>query len=407
MSRTITIGITLGFLCLLFLFNGIFATVNDVLKPLLREDIFKLTYGEAALTHFSFFLTALFVPIPANRMVGRVGIRKTLITGLCIMLGGSLMIVGAGYLGRFSVFVLGIFITAIGTSTAGSVINPYILNVSSTQEVTARLNLVNSFYMLGGILGPIWGSQLLQKRLAQADPPPSVVQLPYLGLSLNIFLVILALLYVRMPEPNLSPDNKVVPGSKDPHPFQYPYFLLGWLALFLYAGAEIATGSMMVDYLGLTQTTNLGKAAAGMWVSVYWGGYMVGRLLGGTVLSHVSPERLLRIGILTSLGLLTVVMLGRGWWAGGALIALGLAQSIIFPSLFQLSTRGLGNQTLEGSAIFLTGIVGGGILALVQGMLADLPRIGVQLSFLLTFFGNLYILFYAYKGCRLRKKLAS
>lgn len=390
MRQTLSIALTTSLLCLLFLFNGLFGTVNDVLKPLLREDFFSLSYTEAALIHFSFYLASLFVPVPASHLVSRVGYRRAILPGLGFMLLGSILFIMAGSIGRFWVFLVGIFTTAVGTTIIGTTVNPYTTLIGDPQRATARLSLVNASYMLGGILGPILGTKLLHGRLDQVEIPTTVVYLPYMAMAVLIGLVILTLWLIRIPEPKSAIPQ--LNESLDPHPLRYPHFRFGWVALFFYGGAEIATGSLLVDYLGLEQTTQLPREIAGIWVSVYWGGYMIGRLMGGTVLSRFDARHLLRACAVSSIALLGLVIWGRGWWASGAVIALGVTQSVIFPTLFRLTIRGLGNRTQMASGIFVMGIVGGGILAIVQGNLADMPALGVQRSFILTLLGHLYIL---------------
>jgi FHS family L-fucose permease-like MFS transporter len=177
--------------------------------------------------------------------------------------------------------------------------------------------------------------------------------------------------------------------------FSHRHLVLGALAIFLYVGGEVAIGSFLINFLGEGHITGMSAADAAPYVSYYWGGAMVGRFIGFAVMRRVSPGKALAFNAACSVGLIVLAVLGQGALAMWAILAVGLCNSIMFPTIFSMALHKLGPATGQGSGLLCMAIVGGAVLPFVQGMLADL--VGVQLSFLLPAGCYLYILYFGLK----------
>ncbi|HKT72512.1 MAG TPA: sugar MFS transporter [Steroidobacteraceae bacterium] len=366
---------------LFFIFGGI-TSLNDVVIPKLKE-LFTLSYGEVMLVQSAFFAAYFIVSVPAAAIVRWVGYMRTAVVGLLMMTAGCLLFVPASAAGIFAAFLLALFVLAAGITIVQVVANPLISLLGPPATAHSRLTFAQAFNSLGTTIFPYVGSILILGSLTQVDPtklPPAqlavfrtsethVVVTTYLGLASS--LVIVAFLVWRRRN-QLKQAAMEAPTLR--HALQLlrqPRFGLGTLSIFLYVGAEVAIGSLMVNYLMQHATLGLSAEDAGKHVPFYWGGAMVGRFIGAYLLRVFSPGKVLATAAGGVIALLFISANTAGAISGWSLLAVGLFNSIMFPTIFSLACEGLGERAAEGSGILCVAIVGGAIVPLITGHTAD------------------------------------
>ncbi len=375
-------------MALFFVFGGI-TSLNDVIIPKLK-DLFTLNYGQAMLVQSAFFAAYFVVSLPAARLVQRTGYMRTAAFGVLTMALGCLMFIPASRSGAFVVFLLALFVLAAGITIVQVVANPLISLLGPARTAHSRLTFAQAFNSLGTTVFPYVGSILILGSLAAAPDAldkaavtayrvqeTQVVVNTYLGLAAAL-VVLAAVIWLR---------RKRLPWTPVASPgFTKAFELLkrlrfGWgsLCIFLYVGAEVAIGSLIVNYLMQASTMGLAEQLAGKHVPYYWGGALVGRFIGAALLRVVSPGKVLAAAACGSIALILASMSLQGAASGWALLAIGLCNSIMFPTIFSLACEGLGKRAAEGSGIICVAIVGGAIVPPLTGHLADLTDLRTAL----------------------------
>jgi FHS family L-fucose permease-like MFS transporter len=224
----------------------------------------------------------------------------------------------------------------------------------------------------------------------------SSVKLPYLviGLALIIFGVIIGMFKLPAIPGAVRHDGTGIKASL----WKYRQLVFGAIGIFVYVGAEVSIGSFLINYFGQREIGGLSELAAAKYVTYYWGGAMVGRFIGSAILQKVRTGKVLAFAAVAACLLVCVSMLTTGSVAMWSIILVGLFNSVMFPSIFTLGIAELGPLTGDGSGILVMAIVGGAILPVLQGAMAD--RIGIHHAFILPAICYLYILYYAVRGSR-------
>jgi len=375
---------------LFFIFGGI-TSLNDVIIPKLK-DLFTLTYAQAMLVQSAFFAAYFIVSLPGAAIVRRVGYMRTAVVGLLTMTVGCLLFIPASSSGKFATFLLALFVLAAGITIVQVVANPLISMLGAPQTAHSRLTFAQAFNSLGTTVFPYVGSILILGSLAKVDQSTltadalatyraaesQVVVHTYLGLAIALAVVALLVWMNR----NKLVEQTAPEGSKS-NPFSLlkrTRFAFGMLCIFLYVGAEVAVGSLIANYLMQHDVLGLGAEAAGKHVSLYWGGAMVGRFLGAYVLRICSPGKVLASAGGIAALLLLISATSTGALSGWALLAIGLVNSIMFPTIFSLASEGLGERAAEGSGLICMAIVGGAIVPLITGVTADATSLRLALA---------------------------
>ncbi len=391
----------------LFFMWGFLTCLNDVLIPHLKAT-FDLTYAEAMLIQFSFFFAYFVFALPSGKVIERFGYKKTMVGGLFAMGLGALLFIPAATQPSFPLFLSALIILAAGITALQVSANPYVAVLGPEKTASSRLNLTQAFNSLGTTVAPWFGSvlilsgapialdvmrrmpadQLHAYRLQQA----SSVKLPYLGLAITLFFLGLLIAKFKLPVISaVEPHGRVRESV-----WKYRRLVLGVIGIFVYVGAEVAIGSLLVNYMSQPNIGNVSMQVAARFVSFYWGGAMIGRFIGSAVLQKVRTGRVLGFSALMAFLLVMISMLSFGLIAMWSILLVGLFNSTMFPSIFALSIEGLGPLTGKGSAVLVCAIVGGAIIPELQGVLAD--HIGIHHAFVLPALCYLYIAFFAFRS---------
>jgi MFS transporter, FHS family, L-fucose permease len=382
----------------LFFMWGLITSLNDILVPHLKA-IFTLTYVQAMLIQFCFFGAYFVVSWPAGYFVERVGYRRGIIIGLLTASIGCVAFYPSAAYRSYPLFLAALFVLASGITLLQVAANPFVSALGPSETSASRLNLTQAFNSLGTTLGPLLGSVLILSLSGAATTGDEVetVQGPYLGLA--VLLCVIAAVFSRFKLPTVSADAAA--SEDDPAAVSGPlsqqrHLVLGVVAIFVYVGAEVAIGSFLVNYMADPEIAGLPESAAGRYLAFYWGGAMVGRFIGSALLQKQKPGLVLAFNAACSTLLLLVAMATRGHFAMWCVLAIGLFNSIMFPTIFTLAIERLGKRTGEGSGVLCMAIVGGALVPVLMGYFAD--SIGVHHSFFVPALCYVYIVFYGLKG---------
>ena len=388
----------------LFFMWGFITVLVDSLIPRLKE-VFELTFFQAGLVQFAFFMAYGLLSIPSGYILSKIGYKKGILLGLSIMGIGCLLFYPAAAYRTFPVFLLGYFILAGGMTVLQVAANPYVAVLGSEATASSRLNLSQAFNSLGTAIAPAVGAWfILSDRIKNSDQINSLssnaketyllaeaaaVQNPFLILASALLLLAFIVSFIKLP--NILKKNAGFGYGKA---LQHKILKMGALGIFLYVGAEVAIGSYLVNYFldmnmaeiikntqwlsNISKTilqqdlANIdAKAIVGAFVIFYWSGAMVGRFIGAFLTRVVAPAKVLALFATMAITLLAVSMLTNGTAAMVSILLVGLFNSIMFPTIFTLSLNGLGAYKPQASGILCTAIVGGAFIPPLYGFLTD------------------------------------
>ncbi|MAF61246.1 MULTISPECIES: sugar MFS transporter [Pseudomonadota] len=375
---------------LFFIFGGI-TSLNDVIIPKLKE-LFTLNYTQAMLVQFCFFTAYLLIGIPGAKLVKKVGYMRGAVCGLLLMMLGCLLFIPASRNATYGLFLFALFVLASGVVIVQVVANPLISMLGKPQTAHSRLTFAQAFNSLGTTVFPIVGSALILGSLAslsadQLSGPAldayrtaesQAIVNGYLGIAAAIAVVagVVWLFRNRLK----GETHEASSGLAGFDLLARQRFGFGALCIFLYVGAEVAIGSLIVNYLMQAHVMALGEQAAGKLIGLYWGGAMVGRFIGSGVMRFVSPGTLLAAVAAGAITLILVSTSTQGMVSGYSLLAIGLMNAIMFPTIFSLACEDLGPRAADGSGIINIAIFGGAVIPLATGAIADLSgQLGLAL----------------------------
>ncbi|MGI4877857.1 MAG: sugar MFS transporter [Janthinobacterium lividum] len=374
---------------LFFIWGGA-TSLNDILIPKLK-GLYSLSYAEVMLTQFAFFTAYFVVSVPAGTLIARIGYVRGLVVGLAVMAAGALLFWPAAGSGVYWSFLVALFVLAGGITILQVASNPLITTLGGAAGASSRLTFAQAFNSLGTTIWPYIGAQLILGSVAATDPKTiPAAQLPvfraaetaivghiYIGIAIVLAIIAVIFWTQRNVLPQERPDEVGFFDSLGL--LRQPRIRFGVLALFVYVGAEVSIGSILVNYLELPATLALSPQTAGERLSFYWGGAMIGRFVGSWLLNRIVPGKLLAVFAAVAVGLVVTSISTTGTIAGWSLIAVGLFNSIMFPTIFSLALEGQGRKTPEASGLLCMAIVGGAIVPLITGSFADATSIATAL----------------------------
>ncbi|MBA6290812.1 sugar MFS transporter [Colwellia sp. MB3u-70] len=383
----------------LFFMWGFITCLNDILIPHLKA-IFDLSYSQAMLVQFCFFSAYFLVSIPAGKIVKKVGFQKGIVLGLIVAAIGCFAFYPAAAMHSYPVFLMALFILASGITILQVSANPYVSILGNPETASSRLTMTQAFNSLGTTIAPFFGAYLILDQVAESmsvAQQAESVQLPYVLLA-GLLLILAAIFsYIKLPvieHIEESVAEKPIAGSA----WQYRHLVLGAIGIFVYVGAEVSIGSFLVSFFNDPNIAGLEESQAAKYIAYYWGGAMVGRFIGAAVMQKLAAGKVLAFNAFMAVVFIIITILASGQVAMLAILLVGLCNSIMFPTIFSLAINGLGQHTSQGSGILCLAIVGGAILPLIQGVLAD--SIGLQNSFFLPIICYVFIAYYGLSGSK-------
>jgi MFS transporter, FHS family, L-fucose permease len=379
---------------------GFITALNDILVPHFK-DLFHLTNVRALLVQFCFFGAYFVMSIPSGKIVGRIGYKPGIIAALCTMACGLFIFVPASIVVLYPVFLFALFVVGSGLALLQVAINPYVGALGQPETAATRISICGFFNSFATNRAPKIGAALIFVAAgATTAELAHSVRMPYI--ALGCFTLFLALVTAFIPLPVvLSNEPAIEAGTVQGHAWSFLHLRLGSFAIFAYVGAEVAIGSIMINFLGQPSMGGLSHVSAAVYVSYYWGAAMVGRLIGSFLLPFIRTDRALAAVSVAAVVLITATIFGHGPIALWATVSCGLFNSVMWPCIFPLSVKGLGKLTSQGSGILVMMVVGGAVIPEIQGLLAD--KFGYQHSFVIVLLCYAYLVYFALSGYRIQQ----
>jgi FHS family L-fucose permease-like MFS transporter len=395
----------------LFFMWGFLTCLNDILVPHLKS-IFDLSYARVMLIQFAFFSAYFLFSAPWSKIVNAIGYQRTMVAGLLTMATGAFLFLPAAATVSYPLFLTALMVLAAGITGLQVAANPYVVVLGKPETASSRLDLTQAFNSLGTTLAPKFGGLLIlsaaplaMDKLRRLTPQAlqayhvqqaASVKLPYMVIGAALLLLAVLIGASKLPKIEAAAYR---PGEKAHDSiWNHPNLIFGAIGIFAYVGAEVSIGSFLVNYLGLPNIAGMTALTAAGYVSFYWGGAMIGRFLGAPVLRRIRAGYVLAFCAIFAGALVSASMMLGGHTAMWTILAVGFFNSIMFPTIFSLGVAELGPLTGSASGLLNMAIVGGAILPMIQGAIAD--QFGLHHAFLLPVVCYLYILFYALSGSR-------
>jgi FHS family L-fucose permease-like MFS transporter len=366
---------------LFFAWGFITVTVDPLIATL--KALYKLSFAEVMLTQFSFFMAYGIVSLPASVLVAKLGYPRTIVSALAIMLTGCLCVLIATHFDSFAVVLVALFIIASGITVLQVAANPLAALLGAPERSHYRLTLSQAFNSLGTALAPYLVSSLIlaggifvaqdgvavtaaqrSESLRHIDVAFLVIAVALGLLAIFVWLIRARLIRSAVAAPERSP--RIIDALRS------PWALSGALAIFLYVGAEVSIGSTMTNFLHQNDVLGFTLERAGKLVSLYWGGAMIGRFVGSALLTRLRAGLLLGAAAIVASLLCLFVSQVPGAIAGYAALSIGFFNSIMFPVIFTLTLERSKASAAAVSGLLCMAIVGGAVLPLLMGRLADL-----------------------------------
>jgi len=441
---------------LLFFMWGFITCMNDILIPYLKK-LFQLTFVESMLVQFCFFgayflgsLIYFTVSYYKGDPVNKVGYKNGIIAGIILSAIGCILFYPAATFSVYGLFLAALFVLGLGFTILQITANAYVSLLGSEDSASSRLNMTQAFNAFGTTIAPILGGYLVFGSGATHDITPEATRIPYLVFA-GILLLVAVLIYnVKLPSFQAEETETRGLGA-----LKFPQLRLGVLGIFCYVGGEVAVGSFIISFLEQDTVTGLTEAVSKNYLALYWGGAMIGRFLGAISLNHTlsqtkkalymvvtatavfllifsivdltfdqasffivfivlnfiaffigksAPARTLSIFAAINVALLVSTMFSQGEMAMYSVLGIGIFNSIMFSNIYTLGISGLGKYTSQGSSLLVMAILGGAVVPLIQGAIAD-SEIGVQKSFIVPVFCYLYILYFGFYCSRKLKNV--
>lgn len=383
----------------LFFLWALGVNLNDILIPHLKKA-FRLTDLQSSLIQTAFFGGYFLAALPAGWLMGRIGYKKGILTGLMICSTGALLFIPAASVLLYGFFLFALFVMACGQSFLEVAANPHVTILGPAGSAERRLNLCQSFNSVGAVVTPVIGAAfILTNTRSGSVEEATTVKLPYLVIA-GIFLAVAAMVYFTdLPEIAADGAHEDSPATQPKlrDAVRHPHLIRGVVAQFLYVGAQVGVASFVIRFAEYLAPGTPDKTAAD-YLKLHLVGFMIGRFAGSAMMKYIPAPRLLG-AFAAGAGICVVAALtlsgGIPIWA---VVLIGFFHSIMFPTIFALSIKGLGPCTKLGSSLLVMAIIGGSVFPALMGYLSDLSNI--QRAFFVPLICYAYILYFSWKGYR-------
>lgn len=432
---------------LLFFMWGFITCMNDILIPYLKK-LFELTFFESMLVQFCFFgayflgsLLYFTISYFKGDPINKIGYKNGILLGIVLSALGCVLFYPAATFSVYGLFLGALFVLGLGFTMLQITANAYVSLLGSEDSASSRLNMTNAFNAFGTTIAPVLGGFLIFGSNHEHTITAEATRIPYLVFAGILLLVALLIYNVKLPSFQSEETETKGLGA-----LKFPQLKLGVVGIFCYVGGEVAVGSFIISFLEKDYIMGLSEAVSKNYLAMYWGGAMIGRFLGAISLNHTmsqakkmiymaltatavfvliysivdltfdqmsfflvfivlnfvafligksAPARTLAIFASINVLLLISAMVNQGELAMYSILGMGIFNSIMFSNIYALGISGLGKYTSQGSSLLVMAILGGAIVPIVQGAIADMdPVYGVQHSFIVPVFCYLYIVFF-------------
>jgi len=419
---------------ILFGIFGFLTVLNNTLVKKL-EDIFQLGYGPAMLATAAWFFAYLVFSVPAAKVIEAVGYKRTMVISLFVMVVGALLFVPAANMVSFPMTLFAIFVLASGACGLQTAANPYVTILGPERSASARLNLAQAVNSLGSLVAPWIAARFILSETSSAATSAAtahMLQGPYVAIAAALALLAFVFMMLHLPTIAMTRESRPAAGETtgERNIWTHRHTVLGMVGIFVYVGLEISLAAITIQFalkqgigpvetwlnshlfshhvfrylFALPQGINTVETA-GLMLTLYYTGMMIGRLVGSAIMKWIKAQHLLVLLGLAGSVLLLVSMFSHGLFAVWTLVFCGVTNSIMYPTIFALGVADLGPLTSKGSGVLTIGNVGGAILPPLFGALAD--KIGIQYAFVIPIIGYLYIAYFGMSGYKPEHKAAA
>ncbi len=396
----------------LFFLWAFIHNLNPILIPHLKKAC-QLSDTQSAFIDSAVYIAYFLMALPAGFVMKKYGYKKGIVFGLLVYALGAFLFIPAASTRMYSFFLIALFIVAGGAAFLETAANPYITVLGDRETSEQRLNFAQSFNGVGAFVAPIVGGRFIlsgiehsKEQLASMQPEQlaaylnseaSNVKIPYLVIGLTVFLVAVLFIFTKLPEVKESHDEVSLKGPGNI--FRHRQLLWGVIAQFFYVGAQVGVGSFFVRFSRYTLDLPE-KEAAYKWGFIAMVGFMVGRFFGTFLMKYIKPQRLLLLYSLINIALLIASVYTSGNVAVWSVMLIPFFMSIMFPTIFALGVKDLGEDTKLGSSLLIMSIVGGAIIPIFMGMVSDANNGNIQLAYLVPIICFVVTAWYGWKGYR-------
>jgi len=386
--------------CSLFLLWGTCSGLLDNLNKHFQNSL-HLSKFESGFVQNAFYMGYFIMALPAGLVARRFGYKGGIILGLTLAAAGAFWFVEATAIDTYAAFLLGLFVLASGLACLETIANPYATVLGPPGSGATRINMAQTCNGLGWISGMFIGAHVILSATTEVNTSNSQLYTPYLGIGIAVAILLVVFIFARIPDLRATEEFKAEAGGVSDRPiYQRSHFTLGVVAQFLYVAAQTGIFSFFINY-AVVNISNLSDRSAGNLQAVAFALFAAGRLVGSAVVGLGKPHRALAIYAIINTAMMVLAMVGGGWAGVFSLMASFFFMSIMFPTIFALSIRGLGEHTKLGSSILVMSVVGGAITPLM-GLIAD--KGGMKVGFVMPLVCFLFIAFYAANWVRLEAK---
>jgi FHS family L-fucose permease-like MFS transporter len=396
----------------LFFLWAFLHNINPILIPHLKKAC-QLTDTQSAFIDTAVYLGYFTIALPAGWFMHKYGYKKGIIFGLLLYGIGALLFLPAATTLNYTYFLIALFIIASGATFLETIANPYITKLGDEKTSEQRLNFAQSFNGVGAVIAPMIGGQIIlsgveyspaelkQMELAGTlntylQSEAATVKLPYMVIAAVVMLLVTLFFVTKLPEGENSGNDDMAKGFSF-NVLRHRHVKWAVIAQFFYVGAQVCVGSFFIRFSKFTMDMPE-KEAAFKWGSIAMVGFMVGRFTGTFFMKYIKPEKLLGLYALINIVLLALATFTHGSIAVYALIAVPYFMSIMFPTIFALGIKGLGEETKIASSFIVMSIVGGALFPLLVGRISDATGGNIQLGYMVPLICFVAIALYAWKG---------
>jgi FHS family L-fucose permease-like MFS transporter len=382
----------------LFFLWGFAYGLLDVLNKHFQETL-NITKSRSTLLQAAYFGAYFLVALPAGLFMNRFGYKKGIIMGLLLYALGALLFYPAAETASFNFFLLALFILASGLACLETAANPYVTVLGTAETSTTRLNLSQCFNGVGSFLGPIIAAYLFFNNATQADRG-NLDSVKMIYVIIGVLVLIVAGIFMRTALPEIKESELVTSENLNQRPlFSHTNFTYGIIAQFFYVAAQVGIAALFINYC--TETgVGIDNAKAAKFLSAGLILFTTGRFVGTILMRFIQPNRLLAIYAIINVILCVAVISRLDWISVYSLLALFFFMSIMFPTIFALSIKDLGKHTKKASSFLIMSIVGGAVVPVIMGALAD--SYSTAISYIIPMICFLFVFLYAVSGYKIK-----
>jgi MFS transporter, FHS family, L-fucose permease len=402
--------------CTLFFMWAFLHNINGILIPHLKK-VCRLSDTQSSFIDFAVYLGYFVFALPAGIFLHRWGYKKGILCGLFLFAAGALLFLPAADSRNYSLFLVALFVAAAGATFLETVANPYAANMGSPEKPEQQLNLAQSFNGLGAVVAPYVGTHFILSGIehskseldamqargeltAYLQQEANSVKPVYLVIAGLLILVAIAFIFTKLPE---IKETEGAHGTEfSLRVLRLPHVRWAVIAEFFYVGAQVGVTSFLVRFS--RYTANIGEKEAGDMLGLAMVGFMAGRFLGTFFMKYIQPTKLLSLYAVINIGLLMVVLSAHGRVAVYALMAVPFFLSIMFPTIFALGIKDLGEETKLASSLLVMSIIGGAFTPVMMGIISDHTGGDIQLAYVMPVVCMAFILWFGLRGHRIKSK---